>query len=205
LINLLQSQAAFFDVGRSHYEEVYQLAFDDYVYDGQFVSTFRTSKRVFTSKDNLLTSLWFELLEVVEEARDSGDDLDLENIYELAVESDIAEDDRNDLSISVMSPGWFRLRSITATPLVTMALFAMAAGNVTYNEAKSATVSARVVRAADTQCLGEVDESVRDYLELLGQKRWEQACSLATKATEKATLKTDAKLTKTQKRAKHRK
>lgn len=205
LIGQLHSQAAFFDLGRSHYEEVYDRAFDDYVYDKQFVATFRTSKNIFTSKDNLLSSLWFELIEVLEEARESETDLTIDSIYELAVESDIDEDDRNDLSISVQSPGWFRLRSLTVEPLAAIALYTMAVASVPYNQAMAATVSAQVVRQADQQCLGEVDQSVKDYLELLGKDRWEQACKLAAKAESQATLKADATLKNDSKDDKHRK
>lgn len=194
LISQLHSLAAFFDLGRSRYEEIYDKAFDDYVYDELFVSTFRTSKNVFTSKDNLLSSLWFELIEVLEEARENDDELTVDSIYELAVDSEIDEDDRNDLSIYVQSPGWFRWRSQKIEPLAAIALFAMATANVPYAEAKEATVSAQVVRQADDQCLGEVDEAVKRYLELLGKARWEQACKLAVKAQSQATLRANATL-----------
>jgi hypothetical protein len=194
LISQLHSLAAFFDLGRSRYEEIYDKAFDDYVFNELFVATFRTSKNIFTSKDNLLSSLWFELIEVLEEAREDHVELAFDNIYELAVESDIAEDDRNDLSIYVQSPGWFRWRSPKIEPLVAIALFAMAIANVPYAEAQTATVTAQVVRQADSQCLGEVNEAVRTYLELLGKNRWEQACKLATKARDQATLRTNATL-----------
>lgn len=205
LISQLHSRAAFFDIGRSNYEEVYEKSLDDYVYDGQFVATFRTSKRIFTSKDNLLSSLWFELIEVLDEARANDEPLAIDSIYELAFESEIAEDDRNDLSISVQSPGWFRWRSLTIEPLAAIALFGLAAENVPFSEAQAATVSAQVVRTADTGCLGEVDATVKAYLELLGKDRWEQACKLATKAETQATLKANAKLKNLPKRAIHRK
>jgi hypothetical protein len=153
-----------------------------------------SSKNVFTSKDNLLSSLWFELIEVLEEARENDDELTVDSIYELAVDSEIDEDDRNDLSIYVQSPGWFRWRSQKIEPLAAIALFAMATANVPYAEAKEATVSAQVVRQADDQCLGEVDEAVKRYLELLGKARWEQACKLAVKAQSQATLRANATL-----------
>lgn len=205
LINLLHSRAAFFDVGRANYEEVYSKAFDDYVYDGQYVATFRTSKLVFTSKDSLLSSLWFELIEVLDGASTANTQLAIDDIYELAVESNIAEDDRNDLSIYVQSPGWWRWRSLTVEPLVAAALFAMAVGSVPFDEAKAATVTAQVVRQADVQCLGVIDQTVKDYLNLLGAKRWEQACKLAGKAHTQATLNAHATLKNPPKRAIHRK
>lgn len=205
LIGQLHSQAAFFDLGRSHYEEIYDRAFDDYIYDNQFIATFRTSKEIFTSKDNLLSSLWFELIEVLEEARLNDGELSIDNIYELAFESDIEEDQRNDLSIYVQSPGWFRWRALTIEPLAAMALFTMATANVPYAEAKEATVSAQIVRKADDKCLGDVDASVKAYLELLGKERWEQACKLATKAEVQATLRTNATLKNDTKNVTHRK
>lgn len=182
LIGQLHSQAAFFDLGRSHYEEIYDKAFDDYAYDGQFVGTFRTAKSIFTPKDNFLTSVWLELLEVLEEARENKTDLQAGSIYSLVIDSDIDEDDRDDLSISVQSPGWFRVRSIVVAPLASLAMFAMAVNNVPFNDAIAATVTAKIVPGADGDCLGDVDESVRDYIKLLGADRWEEACKLAKRA-----------------------
>jgi hypothetical protein len=161
LITLLHSQAAFFDIGKSQYEEIYRLAFDNFIYDQQFVATFRTGKNIFTPKDNFLTSVWLELLEVLEEARTEGGALPEGTIYDLVIASDINEDDRDDLSISVQSPGWFRIRSIVAAPFASLALFAMASQGIPYDQAMAATVNAKIVRQADDTCMGDVDEAVR--------------------------------------------
>jgi len=193
---LLQTQPAFFDIGRSHYENVYRLAFDDFVYDQQFFATFRTGKKIFTPKDSFLTSVWLELLEVLEEAREGGVELPAGSIYELVIASDIDEQARDDLSISVQSPGWFRIRSTAAAPLASLALFAMAAEGVPFEEAKAAEVSATVVRQDAANCVGAVDASVRDYINLLGKQRWEQACKLATQADAEAKLKAGARVTR---------
>ena len=196
LVELLQTPVAFFDVGASNYEQVYRLAFDNYVYDQQFVATFRTRKNIFTPKDNFLTSVWLELLEVLEEAREAGDELPIgSSIYDLVIGSDIDEDDRDDLSISIQSPGWFRIRSNVASPLASLALFAMAVQGVPYTEAVGASTAAKVVRQADDTCMGDVDESVRAYIELLGKKRWEEACRLAKQADAETKLKADARVT----------
>jgi hypothetical protein len=200
LIKLLQTPATFFRIRDEFRAPIYKIALDNYVLDGHFVATFRTSKRIFTSKDNLLSSLWFELIEVVEEAREEGKDLAVSSIYQLAVESEIDEDERNDLSIYVQSPGWFKLRSLLASPFVAMALFALASAGISFDEARAATVTAQVVQSADASCLGQVDQAVKEYLELLGKNRWEEACTLATKANHVATLKTKATLRKTRKR-----
>lgn len=194
LIDLLQTQVAFFNVGRSHYEEVYRLAFDNFVYDAQFVATFHTAKNIFTPKDNFLTSVWLELLEVLEEARQDQSDLPTGSIYELVVDSDIAEDSRDDLSIRIESPGWFRVRSVVAAPFASLALFAMAADGVPYDQAINATVTAKIVRGTDDACMGDVDASVRDYIRLLGQNRWEEACRLAARAQAEARLSADARV-----------
>lgn len=201
LINQLQSRAAFFDIGYSHYEEVHRIAFDSYVYDGQFVGSFRTSKEIFTPKDNFLTSVWFELMEVVAEASSEGAELDLDSIYEVVIQSDVDEAERQDLSISVQSPGKFTLRSLVATPLVTMALFAMASNGVSYAAAQKAKIETQSVAGVDDQCVGQVDQSVKDYLRILGKDRWEQACRAAVRARKQSTLETPVTLTKERKSA----
>ncbi|MFN3627996.1 MAG: hypothetical protein ACK4S3_08975 [Parvibaculum sp.] len=194
IVKLLHSQAAFFDIGRSDYEEVYRLTFDNFVYENQFFATFRTSKAIFTPKDSFLTSVWLELFEVLEGARHANENLPKGTIYDLVIDSDIDEGDRDDLSISVQSPGWFRIRSIVAAPLASLALFAMAVQNVSFEEASAATTSAVLVRPVEDDCMGAVDASVRDYIILLGKDRWEQACKLAQQADSEARLKADAKV-----------
>jgi hypothetical protein len=42
--------------------------------------------------------------------------------------------------------------------------------------------------------MGDVDRSVRAYIELLGAKRWEEACRLAKQADAGAKLKADARV-----------
>ncbi len=195
LIEQLQTPVAFFDVGVSNYDQVYRLAFDNYVYDQQYVGTIRTDKRIFTPKDNFLTSVWLEMLEVLEGARESGRSLPADmSIYELVIDSDISEDERDDLSISVQSPGWFRIRSQAPSPLASLALYALALAGVSYDEAVAATVSAKVVRQADDSCMGDVDASVRDYIRSLGRNRWAQACTLAKQADAEAKLKVQAQV-----------
>lgn len=198
LIEKLHTPVAFFDIGSKSYEQVYRLAFDNYVYDGQYVGTFRTGKRIFTPKDSFLTSVWLEMLEVLEGARESGRPLPADqSIYELVITSDIDEDDRDDLSISVQSPGWFRIRSQGPSPLASLALYALAVAGVPYNQAVAATVNAKVIRKADDSCMGDVDASVRRYIKTLGSKRWAQACQLAKQADTEAKLKASAHVVET--------
>lgn len=188
LIKMLHSRATFFDIGRSHYESIYRLTYDNFVFDDQFFATFRTSKEVFTPKANFLTSVWLELFEVLEEARGANLPLSEGSIYDLVIDSDIAENDRDDLSININSPGWFRIRSLVSAPLASLALFGMAVQGVPYAQAVEASTSAQVVGRASADCLGEVDDSVRSYILLLGQERWEQACKLAKQAESEAQL-----------------
>ncbi len=157
IINLLQSRAAFFDIGRSHYEDIHRIAFDSYVYDGQFVGAFSTSKSIFTSKDNLLTSVWFELMDVLAEAHTDGKELTVDSIYEVVIES--------------------------------------ASTGLTYAQAMTAEIEAQTTSAIDRQCMGQVDESVKEYLRILGAARWEEACKVAMRATTQSTLATRARLT----------
>jgi hypothetical protein len=195
LITLLHSQAAFFAIYDLLHEQIYRRVYDNYVRDGYYIGTFRTSKNIFTPKDSFLTSVWLELLDVLESARTTGTRLATgESIYELVIASDIDQDSRDDLSISVQSPGWFRIRSLVAAPFASLAVFALAVQGVPYDQAVAATVSATMVRAVNDACMGDVDASVRDYITLLGRERWEQACKLAVQAQTEAKLNAKAQV-----------
>lgn len=195
LTKRLQSQVATFELRREYIDEVLKLALDSYVYDGQYVVKFKTQKDVFTPKDNFLTSVWLELIEVLDDAeRNNLAFAPEKSIYDLVIASDIKEGDRDDLSIRVQSPGWFRVRSLVVSPLVSVALFAMASQGVAYQQAAQAEIVASAMGGAGNACLGQVDASVKAYLTLLGATRWEQVCQLVRQAERDAKLRTDARV-----------
>ncbi len=194
LINRLHTQTAFFDIGESSYEDIYDLAYKNYMRGHNFVATFRTSKARFNSRDNLLASVWFEGMSAV---RASVEDFDGPSVAgkrlaELAWEVP-ADTERGELSININSPGEFILRSTTNFAIVVMALFALASADASASAAKDAIITAHQVGAADvSDCMGEVHDSVRRYIENLEDPGWIDACKVARAAHQVSTLTADA-------------
>jgi hypothetical protein len=194
LIQLLHSQTAFFDIGRRFYETMYEIAYENFTFGDVFVASFKTSKQHFTSRDNLIVSVWFEALSAIRDAVESGDTDFLKNssFFEIAVAAQASTE--SELSININSPGEFILRSTKEFALVAMTIFAMAVAQPTAADAQNVHVNAKVVGSASTECLGKIDESVKRYIEALGAKGWREACKTAVEARDSATLKTEAHL-----------
>lgn len=194
LIKVLHSQTAFFDIGRQFYETMYEIAYENFTYKGIFVASFETTKQKFTSRDNLLVSVWFEALAAIRDAVDSDNPAAVrdKNFFDIAVSAKASAE--SELSININSPGEFVLRSTKEFALVAMTIFALAVAQPTAAEAKTAVVHAKVVGNASKECLGTIDESVRRYIEALGAKGWREACKAAVEARDSATLKTDGHL-----------
>lgn len=194
LIGLLHSQTAFFDIGRRFYETMYEIAYENFTFGDVFVASFKTSKQHFTSRDNLIVSVWFEALSAIRDAVESGntDFLKDSTFFQIAVAAKASTE--SELSININSPGEFILRSTREFALVAMTIFAMAVAQPTAADAQNVHVQAKVVGSASTECLGKIDESVKRYIEALGAKGWREACKTAVEARDSATLKTEAHL-----------
>ncbi|HQS94954.1 MAG TPA: hypothetical protein PK823_00445 [Novosphingobium sp.] len=75
LIDALHVQTAMFQLGRSLSEEIYRLAYRNFVHKNNYVSEFYTSKVHFTSEDSAVLSAWlngFEVLRNRIESNNSG-------------------------------------------------------------------------------------------------------------------------------------
>lgn len=194
LIGLLHSQTAFFDIGKRNYEAIYEIAYENFTVGDLYVASFKTTKQHFTSRDNLMVSVWFEALSAIRDAveAEKTDGLKDRSFYEIAFAA--TPSDASELSININSPGEFVLRSAKEFALVAMALFTLASAQPSLADARTAHVEAKVVGNANTECLGKVDESVRRYIDALGAKGWQEACKMAVAARDSATLQTEARL-----------
>jgi hypothetical protein len=193
LINRLHTQTAFFDIGSKSYRDIYDLAYKNYVANGAFVATFSTSKEHFTSRDNLLASVWFEAMSTIRDSVEgqSGNSLAGRNFADLAF-NNRADADRGELSININSPGEFILRSAGTFAMVVMSLFTLAQAGVSAADAHQVHIVAHQVGEATQHCLGQVHESVRLYIENLEDPQWLEACHVARTAHDVSTIHTNA-------------
>lgn len=190
LLDRLHTAQAFFAVGDTLHEDVYALAYENYVWRGSFVSTFHTSKDHFSSGDNLLSSIWFNGLA----SAASGADLGAKSFIEVALLPDKAA---NELELNINSPGTILLRSAGAFALAAMALLPLNHGEAQQVAAGQARVTLRAVGGASQECQIQVDAAVADYVRSLGPQRLLEMCEYGKKTREEATLKAKVRLKKT--------
>ena len=192
LLDKLHTAQAFFPVGESLHEDAYELAYENYVWRGNFVSTFRTSKEHFTSSDNLLSSIWFNGLA----AAASGADLGTKSFVETALLPD-TEKAQNELELNINSPGTILLRSVGAFALASMALLPLSVSEAQQVANGQARITLRAVNGSDPNCQIQVEAAVADYIRSLGPQRLLDMCEYGKKARDEATLKANVRLKNT--------
>lgn len=195
LIKALHTQTALFVMGMSLYEEVYRLALGNFVYRQRFVSEFHTTKEKFTSEDSAVVSTWFNGFDVLRNAVENGsvETLGGQSFYLLGL-SKLPDAQAAELTININSPGEFSVRSSTVFALALMAMLPLASCDSQEIVDNGVTVELKSIGDASTDCAIDVENAVNSYVTALGYERLEQACELAKRAREDATLETNAHL-----------
>lgn len=196
LIDLLHTPAALFAIPQYLHEEVYRLAYKNFVYCGSYVSTFQTSKEKFTSEDTAVVSTWFNGFEVLKDAIQRGalDEISGKSFFELGLQP-LPDQVAAELTININSPGSFSIRSGTAFALALMAMMPLAACTPEEIEQEGVIVELRSIgNASATDCSSQAQGAVKSYVDALGNERLKQACELARRAKKDAKLTTKARL-----------
>jgi hypothetical protein len=191
LLDRLHTAQAFFAVGDSMHEDVYSVAYENYVWRGNFVATFHTAKENFTSADNLISSIWFNGLAAVGQgvmaiAPDSFVDAALSG----------AGGPENQLELNINSPGTILVRSLGPFALAAMAMLPLSAGEAQQVADGQARITLKAVGGSDPACQIQVEAAVADYVRSLGPELLLEACEYGRKTREGATLRAKVHLKK---------
>ena len=195
VVELLQTPVAFFDMGDAGREAIYEEVLGNYVYEGEFVATYRVAKNDYNSRDNRIASAWMEFVDLVSNEGALAQAVASStnpSIYEMLDATQLSEEERSDLSITINSPGEILMRALSMSPLIGLALFPLAASGVSYSDALEASVHMATLGGAVDDCTAQVQNSVRNILEAMGSERWLKACELAQRASETSEISTDS-------------
>lgn len=191
LLDKLHTAQAYFPIGLSLHEDVYAIAYQNYVWRGTFVATFETSKEHFTSSDTLVTSLWLNGLAATKEAAEASKPLEGKTFVEAAIRPLAAG---NALELNINSPGTILVRSATAFALATMTLLPLSANEAQQVADGTARVTLKAVGGSNPDCQLQVEAAVADYVRSLGPQRLLEQCEFASRSRNEATLTTRARL-----------
>lgn len=198
VIKSLHSAAAFHTIAKSARQEIYEVAYQNFILEDLFVATFQTSKQQFTTSDNAVVSVWFNALAATYSAEVGDPESSIANksFSELGLLKS-TESQRGELSIDIASPGSVLLHSSGVFALATMALYPlMLAVSATALAASPIQVKLHVVGGAGRECELHVSQAAEGIIKTLSVRRLQDACETAIRAREEATLHTRARLKK---------
>lgn len=193
MIAALHTQTAMFLIAQSLHEEIYRLAYRNFVYRNMYVAEFYTSKQHFTSEDSAVLSAWlngFEFLRYQIESSASS----LPSSFLIMGLSKLPDELAADLSININSPGSFVLKSKSAFTLALMTLLPLSACDAEKVIDDGVQVELKTVGSAQSTCTIEIEDEVKTYAETLSYKRLEEACELGRRAHDDAKVTTRARL-----------
>lgn len=203
VIKSLHSSAAFHTIAKSARQEIYEVAYQNFILEDLFVATFQTTKQQFTTSDNAIVSVWFNALAATFSAQegDPGSSIADKSFAELGLLQS-AESQRGELSIYIASPGSVLLHSAGVFALATMALFPLMELDAATLAASPIAVKLHTVGGAGKECELVVSKAAEGIIQTLSVKRLQAACETAMRARDEATLGTRARLKKPPKKPK---
>lgn len=170
-------------------KRIFELGYDDFVLDDQFVSKIRTTKRDFTSFDgNVLNALVTMVAENVDRLESDGEEAQLLSLVQAAFEQ--LDHDALQVKIEINSPGYLAVFDRSVVPLVISSVLALMvcsgfdAG--AFAEEVSIIVENSRSAAVDDVCSQEVGRLTESMLKLLSKAEDEflRTCELLKEAHE---------------------
>ena len=196
MLKVLHTQTAVFVVSQSVAEEVYRIAYRNFVFRERYVAEFAIGKQKFTAEDSAVVSMWLNGFDAVRHVLETRPGVTIDptkSFYDLGLER-IPDDEAAELRININSPGEIFVRSRTPFALALMALLALGGCDGPSIVNDTVTVKLKTVGAATVGCQHHIETTVNAMAGALGEKRIEQACDLGERAVKDAKVSTHARL-----------
>tara|TARA_R110000796_G_scaffold14011_21_gene45690 strand:- start:2028 stop:3092 length:1065 start_codon:yes stop_codon:yes gene_type:complete len=194
MIRALHTQTAFFQLKRSFHEEIYKLAYRNFIFRGDYVSEFRTSKLRFTAEDHAVVSTWlngFDVLRNSVEMTNPTNDVK-PSFFELGLQ-ELDDSLAAEVQIDIQSPGEVFVKSFGPFALALMAFFPLAGCDSQAVVDQGVTVKLKTVGGGISSHT-EVQECVNSMAIALGHERLDQSSQLCDRAIRDAKMTTQAVL-----------
>jgi hypothetical protein len=188
LINHLHSQTALFTIRRDLFEEIYQVAYVNFIYGSKSFGTLFMNSETFGTQENLIVALW---LNGAMRAIENVDHSDVFERYKRF--RDIGLDDevsiQSQLSININSPGKYTIVSAGTMAAVLIGIFIYANEMAKHKTIEQLELKMRPIgNVPIVACQHQVQREMEAVAKALGSERFEQLCVEAVKARERANL-----------------
>jgi len=196
LIKALHTRAAVFPLRESRKEDVYRLAYRNFVYKGNYVAEFHTEKERFTAEDSAVVSTWLNGFDYLRHVlSETGvDNLPAQmSFYQMGLEP-VPDSDSAELKINIQSPGEIFVKTFGPFALALMCMLPLSACSPQAVIDNNVTIEMNYVGNADASCEVLVRDTVKSMVGTMSYNRLDEANCLGVRAMNDAQLSTRAHL-----------
>lgn len=192
LINRLRLPIPLFIMERSLELEIIKLAYDNFVYGGEYVATFDTTNPIFDSVDDFNIQAFVNLVAGAIVALEEGEGkqkFDLDDALKVLSRhaSQIPE-----MNSNINSPGFVRYITQDAKALIIATVMALALSSSPLDASAFQIVNSAA--GPDDPCAYVIDEKVKQAFEIMDIPSLQKACERARDASAKTGLKTTVRV-----------
>ncbi len=170
-------------IEKSFFPAIFDMMYERYFFNDEFVCKFSTTSREFSSLDNYLFQQVVLYITALHEAKNEGNitRISAKPISEVVSEIDFS-DDIPDQRIVINSPGHIVIYAKNLIPLLTAVMIAMASANA---QAASDVPPDRIVitNSVDQgklskQCAADIEQEATFEIDAMGYQRWRELCKI---------------------------
>ncbi|PQZ26176.1 hypothetical protein CQZ93_19610 [Ochrobactrum vermis] len=170
-------------IEKSFFPAIFDMMYERYFYNDEFVCKFSTTSKEFSALDNYLFQQVVLYITALHEAKNDENikDISSKPISEVVSEIDFS-DDIPDQRIAINSPGHIVIYAKNIIPLLTAVMIAMASVNA---QAGSKLPPDEIVitnsvdqSSLSKQCIAEVAEEATYEIDAMGYQRWQELCKI---------------------------
>jgi len=184
ILGIVTKPNGFVQFGKSDTADLHEIAYDSFIKDNEYCSTFHVGENAYSLEHDLLFAVFVKVVVANSKAiSESLDPLSIEDAFHGEF-----GDYTPTLQSNVNSPGWLRLKGSRITPLLASALFSLAVeiGPHAVQAAENGMITVGNSKAPkDDACVARVHKETLEFIKFLRLEKWAPACELARKVSDR--------------------
>lgn len=181
-------------IERSYFEEIFDIMYERYFFDGKFACKFSVASQEFSALDNFLFQQIVLYTAALHESRHEANINDIASKAISVVVSELEfSQDIPDQRISINSPGHIVVYAKNIIPLVAGVLMTIAAATGSIGEGIGKYAEIVIENSADrgqvsSQCVSDIQQEVIGDMVAMGYQRWQELCMIEEQARKRTQI-----------------
>ncbi|TPL51616.1 hypothetical protein [Mesorhizobium sp. B2-4-6] len=175
-----------------YFEEIFDLMYERYFYNGNFVCKFNVKSQEFSSLDNFLFQQIVLYAAALHENNQEGN---IKNVKSTSISVVVSKldfsQDIPDQRISINSPGHIVVYSKNIIPLVAGVFMALSAALASAGDLSTTKIV--IENSTDSgqisqECVSDIQQEVMDDMVAMGYQRWQELCTIEAQARKRTQI-----------------